>query len=103
MYIEVADGKGIKISREIHRMLVCEWMSLRQIVRVLGLLSVSIQAVFPAPLHYRALQRLKTKFLHGGNLLSGGTVRSGNERRTGLVVAKLQAWNGGEYLAQSRM
>ncbi|XP_044141804.1 uncharacterized protein LOC122931813 [Bufo gargarizans] len=47
------------IRRELCRARSSSQIPLRQLARIIGLLASSIQAVFPAPLHYRALQRLK--------------------------------------------
>ena len=38
----------------------------RQLAHLIGLLSSSTQAIAPAPLHYRALQRLRNKALQQG-------------------------------------
>lgn len=51
--------KMIKIKHELRRLAARCSTSLRQIERVVGLRSSSIQAIFPGPLHYCALQRLK--------------------------------------------
>ena len=37
----------------------CQAISVRELSKFLGLLTSSIQAIFPAPIHYRHLQRLK--------------------------------------------
>ncbi|XP_044151527.1 zinc finger protein 567-like [Bufo gargarizans] len=52
------------LRKELCRTLSMSQLSLRQLAWIISLLSSSIQAVFPAPLHYRALQRLKTAHLH---------------------------------------
>lgn len=44
-----------KIRHELRRALVKQTIPLRQIARILGLLSATIQAIVPGPLHYRAL------------------------------------------------
>lgn len=58
--------KIVKIRRELRRTLARSTTSLRQVARIVGLLSSSIQAIFPGPLHYRALQRLKASHLRRG-------------------------------------
>ncbi len=62
---------------------------------LLGLLTSSIQAVFPAPLHYRQLQRLKN---HSLNTLQSydATIPLDSQAKEELVWWRdhLQAWNG---------
>lgn len=58
--------KIVRMRRELRRTLAHPSTSLQQIARVVGLLSSSIQAIFPGPLHYRALQRLKASHLRRG-------------------------------------
>ena len=40
-----------------------EWVTPRQLAQLIGLLTSTNPAVAPAPLHYRALQRLRNKAL----------------------------------------
>ena len=54
------------IRKEIRAVLRKGFLSLRILARIVGLLAASIQAIFPAPLHYRALQRLKILHLRRG-------------------------------------
>lgn len=54
------------ICKEIRRDLLRQQISIRQFARIIGLLTASIQAIFPIPLHYRALQRLKIAHLREG-------------------------------------
>ena len=46
-------------------------LTVRDIARLIGKLTASIQAIYPAPLHYRQLQRLKNTALQSG----GNTTR----------------------------
>ncbi|XP_063289994.1 zinc finger protein 724-like [Pelobates fuscus] len=59
-------SKILAIRKELRRSLVRPQLTLRQLARLIGLLASSIQAVFPGPLHYRALQRLKIAHLRAG-------------------------------------
>lgn len=52
--------------KELRALLSKQTVSLRVIARIVGLLASSIQAIFPGPLHYRALQRLKICHLQRG-------------------------------------
>ncbi|XP_044159551.1 uncharacterized protein LOC122944893 [Bufo gargarizans] len=83
------------IRRELRHSLRLPHVSLRHLARVLGLLSSSIQAVFPAPLHYRALQRLKIAHLRAGATY-GELVVLDQDTRDELTwwIHNLDAWNG---------
>lgn len=52
-----------KIQRECQKALTVPSLTLRKLASLIGLLNSSIQAVFPAPLHYRHLQNLKNQQL----------------------------------------
>ena len=58
--------KGIR--KECQKVLENPDITIRELARLLGKLSASIQAVFPAPLHYRHIQAVKKRSLalHGG-------------------------------------
>lgn len=51
------------IRKEIRCCLARLQVQLRQLSRIIGLMVASIKAIFPAPLHYRSLQRLKIAHL----------------------------------------
>lgn len=60
-------GKKMKmIKNEIQQSLKKDFITLRELASIIGLLSSSVQAIFPEPLHYRALQRLKGDALRKG-------------------------------------
>ncbi|XP_044146965.1 uncharacterized protein LOC122935270 [Bufo gargarizans] len=84
-----------EIRKELRRTLDMPRISLRHLARIIGLLSSSIQAVFPAPLHYRALQRLKTAHLHKGATYAD-FICLDDETRDEIHwwIGNLQAWNG---------
>ena len=52
-----------KIRKKCQELLAQTTVSVRELSKFLGLLTSSIQAIFPAPLHYRHLQRLKNTTL----------------------------------------
>ncbi|XP_069086423.1 uncharacterized protein [Pleurodeles waltl] len=54
------------IQKEIRSVLLKDRISLRILARVVGLQASSIQAIFPAAIHYRALQHLKIHHLQRG-------------------------------------
>lgn len=54
------------IRKELRRALDRPHMTVRQLARIIGLLTASIQAIFPDPLHYWNLQRLKIAHLREG-------------------------------------
>lgn len=87
--------KILKIRREIKRTLARSSISLRQVARVVGLLSSSIQAIFPGPLHYRALQRLKATHLRRGLQYSDQVSLTQEVRRElSWWLDHMEAWNG---------
>ena len=57
------------------------------ISRLIGKLTASIQAVFPAPLHYRNLQQLKHQALSGQELRFPDTTLNRSHRRTSMVAS----------------
>lgn len=58
--------KVCAIHKEIRRALERPRITLRHLVQVIGLLTTSIQAIFPITLHYCALRHLKLAYLHRG-------------------------------------
>ena len=64
--IAAASSESEGHQTRIAKALACPFLSLRRIARVVGLLASSIQEIFPGPLHYRALQRLKIEHLRRG-------------------------------------
>lgn len=59
MSLQLPSEKLRKIRKQCKQLLNLGQFSIRELSKFLGLLTSSIQAVFPAPLHYRHLQRLK--------------------------------------------
>ena len=63
MSISLPQEKVDKIVKECWHMRRQEWVTPRQLAHLIGLLTSTNPAVAPAPLHYRALQRLRNKAL----------------------------------------
>ena len=85
MALSLPESKITHIQQETRRLLRLEIVSARQLARLIGKLSAAIQAVQPAPLHYRSLQRLKHRALAQG----------GYDRQIQLTIeakADLQWW-----------
>ncbi|KAJ1172815.1 hypothetical protein NDU88_004657 [Pleurodeles waltl] len=87
--------KRLAIKKELRKALSAHSISLRVLARLVGLLASSIRAIFPGPLHYRALQRLKILHLQKGLTYSELIVLS-HEARTELQwwLNHMDAWNG---------
>ncbi|KAJ1178664.1 hypothetical protein NDU88_003906, partial [Pleurodeles waltl] len=64
--LSLPSWRMVKIYHELRRSLARQQISLRRIAHLVGLLSSSIREIFPGPLHYRALQRLKAAHLRRG-------------------------------------
>ena len=70
-------------------------VSVRQISEVIGKLSASARAIFPAPLHYRFLQMLKTKGLTPlQNYESVVTLDSESKAELLWWIENIERWNG---------
>jgi hypothetical protein len=63
MTLQLPGEKLRKIRRKCQKLLDQTTISVRELSKFLGLLTSSIQAIFPAPIHYRHLQRLKNTTL----------------------------------------
>ena len=63
MTLALPREKVRKIQRECQKALTVSSLALQILASLIGLLNSSIQAVFPAPLHYRHLQSLKNQQL----------------------------------------
>ena len=77
-------------------------VSVRELSRLIGKLTASIQAVFPAPLHYRNLQQLKHQALSRDRSFDSRislSIEAIDELRWWL--AHLDAWNGRALLHPS--
>lgn len=92
--LSLPSRKMTKIRHELRRALIQPRISLRQLARIVGLLSVSIQAIFPGPLHYRALQRLKAYHLRRGLTYSQTISLSEAREELRWWLANMEAWNG---------
>ena len=84
-----------KIRDECASLAAADVVSVRQLARLLGRLSASIQAVFPAPLHYRFLQRDKIAALERSQSYEA-ECRLSPEAKEELEwwCSHLHAWNG---------
>lgn len=93
--LSLATRKVTKIWHELRRTLSRAQVSLRDLARIVGLLSASIQAIFPGPLHYRALHRLKASYLRQGCPYSHKVALSGEARHEiQWWLQHMEAWNG---------
>jgi hypothetical protein len=63
MTLQLPGEKLRKIRRKCQKLLDQTTISVGELSKFLGLLTSSIQAIFPAPIHYRHLQRLKNTTL----------------------------------------
>ncbi len=79
-----------KIKKECQRIIDSPQITIRQLAKLLGFLTSTIQAVFPAPLHFRQLQEVKKQGVlsQPGLRLPSATLPSGI-RRTHLVERQL--------------
>ncbi|XP_044128751.1 uncharacterized protein LOC122922247 [Bufo gargarizans] len=83
------------IRKELRHALSTPSLSLRHLARIIGLLASSIQAVFPAPLHYRALQRLKIAHLRAGASFADAVILDQEaQEELRWWLSNLEAWNG---------
>ena len=93
--LQLPGEKLRKIRKRCQQLLNVGETSIRELSKFLGLLTSSIQAVFPAPLHYRHLQRLKNLIL---NTLQSydAIIPLDSQAKEELVWWRdhLQAWNG---------
>lgn len=84
-----------KIQRECQKALTVPSLTLRKLASLIGLLNSSIQAVFPAPLHYRHLQNLKNQQLcHSMNYESEVLLSPQAREELSWWRDSLLAWNG---------
>ena len=84
-----------KIQRECQKALTVPSLTLRKLASLIGLLNSSIQAVFPAPLHYHHLQNLKNQQLcHLMNYESEVQLSPQAREELSWWRDSLMAWNG---------
>ncbi|XP_078506464.1 LOW QUALITY PROTEIN: uncharacterized protein LOC144765813 [Lissotriton helveticus] len=93
--LNLPSQKISKIKKEIRKVLRQDRISLRQLARIVGLLSSSIQAIYPGPLHYRTLQRLKASHLRRG-LTYSELISLSSEAKSELLwwIDHMEARNG---------
>ena len=72
MTMSLPQGKVAAIQQQCAELVTQRSVSVRVLAKLIGVLSSTMQAVLPAPLHYRQLQMLKTKGLLAGK--SYGTI-----------------------------
>ena len=63
MTLHLPDYKVEAIKADCNNLIACDEVSVRELSQLIGRLTASIQAIFPAPLHYRHLQHLKHQAL----------------------------------------
>ena len=95
MTLLLPDCKVEAIKSHCSKMLLYHEVSVRELSQLIGKLTASIQAIFPAPLHYRHLQDLKHKALARFGHFDATTALS-TEAKDELQwwLAHLNAWNG---------
>lgn len=83
------------IQKELCHALARSRILIRHLARVIGLLTASIQAIFPVPLHYWALQQLKNIHLHkGASYAVWIPLDSDSQDELRLWLQHMEAWNG---------
>ena len=96
------EEKRQHIMQDCRRALSQEVVSVRTLARMIGRKTATAQAIAPAPLHYRKLQKAKNKaFKHTQSFES--TVRLDNEAREELQwwLEEMENWNGKTILPQA--
>lgn len=83
------------IRKELRCALARLHMTVCHLARVIGLLMASIQAIFPAPLHYRALQRLQFAHLRESESYADCISLDPEAKdEIGWWIQNMEAWNG---------
>ena len=84
-----------KIRKRFKQLLEISDLSIRELSKFLGLLTFSIQAIFPAPLHFRNLQRLKNQAM-AAHQSHEAMISLDQAAREEVIWWRdhLQAWNG---------
>ena len=95
MTLLLPDCKVEAIKAHCLGLLARQDVSVRELSQLIGKLTASIQAIFPAPLHYRSLQHLKHQALAQQKGFDA-TIALSSEAREELHwwSAHLDAWNG---------
>ena len=96
MTLLLPNSKVESIKSHCNYLLALPEVSVRDLFQLIGKLTASIQAIFPAPLHYRHLQHLKHQALALATkgLRCNNTSVDRGQRGITLVVSHLNAWNG---------
>ena len=97
MTLLLPDCKVEAIKSHCSKMLLHHEVSVRELSQLIGKLTASIQAIFPAPLHYRHLQDLKHKALARLGHFDATTATALSTEAKGELqwwLAHLNAWNG---------
>ena len=95
MTLTLPEGKVQNIIKECQSALCKEVVSVRDLSRLIGMMSATTLAVLPAPLHYRELQEMKIHALKTSQ--SFDTIVHLNEKSRKELqwwVATLKKWNG---------
>ena len=102
MTLLLPDCKVEAIKSHCSKILLHHEVSVRELSQLIGKLTASIQAIFPAPLHYRHLQNLKHKALARFGHFDATTALS-TEAKDELQwwLGHLSAWNGRALLRPS--
>ena len=100
MILVLPDDKVKSIKSLCRTLLGQQIVSVRDLSQLIGKLTASIQAVFPAPLHYRNLQHLKNQGLAKGSGYDSCLPLS-REAREEIQwwLVHLEAWNGWAILS----
>ncbi len=95
MTLVLPQGKVTAIKHLCTQIMSLKEVTVRDIARLIGKLTASIQAIFPAPLHYRQLQSLKNKALQSkGTYDTLVSLNQACREELQWWLAHLDAWNG---------
>jgi hypothetical protein len=95
MELVLPKNKVLSIKQECQKLLRSEHPTVRELSRILGKMTASIQAIFLAPLHYRHLQSAKIKALTACGSYEAPVLLTPQAREElRWWIAHMQAWNG---------
>ena len=94
MTISLPLTKVQKIQKECRALLKRTLVTPRQLAQLIGLMTASIPAVAQAPLHYRALQRLRNKALSNSGYDDEVPMDEASQRDLQWWIHQLQSHNG---------
>ena len=102
MQFFLPDTKVKKVKKACLELLQSTRVTARDLASVLGLLSSTVQAILPAPLHMRELQHLKEECLRSSqrNYQSVVSLRSGSRAELRWWCDRLESVNGKNITAQ---